>query len=141
MSEVIRQAAAAHHYLAVFDDHTECPLYLGRSHRLASTAQRIVLYARDRGCTFPGCTAPAYHSEVHHSTADWADGGRPTDIDEVAGLRPPTTASSNPAAGGPENAKTAAPNGSHRRTSIPAKPASTTITTCATNEEGRSRCR
>ena len=51
MSEVIRQAAAAHHYLAVFDNHTECPLYLGRSRRLASTAQRIVLHARDRGCT------------------------------------------------------------------------------------------
>ena len=45
MSEVIRQASAAHHYLAVFDDHTECPLYLGRSRRLASAAQRIVLYA------------------------------------------------------------------------------------------------
>ena len=46
---VIRQAAAAHHYLSVFDGHTECPLYLGRSRRLASAAQRIVLYAKDRG--------------------------------------------------------------------------------------------
>ena len=87
MSEVIRQAAAAHHYLAVFDNHRELPLCLGRSRRLASAAQRIVLYAKDRGCTFPGCTAPAYHSEVHHSTADWADGGQ-TNIDRrVAGLR------------------------------------------------------
>ena len=83
MSEVIRQAAAAHHYLAVFDNHTECPLYLGRSRRLASTAQRIVLYAKDRGCTFPGCTEPAYHSEVHHSTADWADGGQTDITDET----------------------------------------------------------
>ena len=81
MSEVIRQAAAAQHYLAVFDDHTAEPLYLGRSRRLASKAQRIVLYARDRGCTFPGCTAPAYHSEVHHRSADWADGGQ-TNIDD-----------------------------------------------------------
>jgi Domain of unknown function (DUF222) len=81
MSEVIRQAAAAHHYLAVFDDHTAEPLYLGRSRRLASKAQRIVLYARDRGCTFPGCTAPAYHSEVHHRSADWAHGGQ-TNIDD-----------------------------------------------------------
>ena len=47
MAEVIRQAAAAHHYSVVFDDHTECPLYLGRSRRLASAAQRIVLYARE----------------------------------------------------------------------------------------------
>ena len=81
MRDVIRQAAAAHHYLVVFDNHTEQPLYLGRAKRLASTGQRIVLYARDRGCTFPGCTAPAYHSEVHHRSADWADGGL-TNIDD-----------------------------------------------------------
>ncbi|MFY9920879.1 MAG: HNH endonuclease signature motif containing protein, partial [Mycobacterium sp.] len=54
---------------------------LGRSKRLASTGQRIVLYAHDRGCTFPGCTAPAYHGEVHHATKDWADGGE-TNIDD-----------------------------------------------------------
>jgi hypothetical protein len=35
MSEVIRQASEAHHYLAVFDKHTEEPLYLGRAKRLA----------------------------------------------------------------------------------------------------------
>ena len=47
MSEVIRQASKAHHYLAVFDKHTAEPLYLGRAKRLASTAQRIMLYAQD----------------------------------------------------------------------------------------------
>ncbi|OBI76204.1 HNH endonuclease signature motif containing protein [Mycobacterium sp. E740] len=82
MSEVIRQAAAAHHYLAVFDKHTEEPLYLGRTKRLANRAQRIVLYARDRGCTRPGCTAPAYQCQVHHASEDWAAGGR-TDITEL----------------------------------------------------------
>jgi hypothetical protein len=81
MSEVIRQASAAHHYLTMFDDHTEEPLYLGRSKRLASTGQRLVLYARDRGCTFPGCTAQAYHSQVHHRRRDWAAGGL-TNIDD-----------------------------------------------------------
>ena len=25
-----------------------------------------MLYARDRGCTFPGCTIPAHQCEVHH---------------------------------------------------------------------------
>ena len=39
MSEVIRQASSAHHYLAVFDKRTEEPLYLGRAKRLASKAQ------------------------------------------------------------------------------------------------------
>ena len=33
MAEVIRQAAAAHHYSVVFDDHTECPLYRPGRHR------------------------------------------------------------------------------------------------------------
>ncbi|OBK76707.1 HNH endonuclease signature motif containing protein [Mycobacterium sp. 1274761.0] len=78
MADVIRQAAAAHHYLVVFDDHTEEPLYLGRAKRLATKAQRLFLYARDRGCTRPGCTAPAYHCEAHH-TDGWA-AGAPTNI-------------------------------------------------------------
>ncbi|MDR3656487.1 MAG: HNH endonuclease signature motif containing protein, partial [Mycobacterium sp.] len=30
--------------------------------------QRIVLYAKDRGCSAPGCTVPGYYSEVHHVT-------------------------------------------------------------------------
>ena len=83
MSEVIRQAAAAHHYLAVFDNHAECPLYLGRSGRLASAAQRIVLYAKDRGCTRPGRTEPAYHGEAHHDDG-WAAARSPTDIDKLS---------------------------------------------------------
>ncbi len=83
MTEVIRQAAAAHHYLCVFADHTGEALYLGRAKRLASKAQRIVLHARDRGCTFPGCTAPAYHCEVHHRDRDWAQGGTTDIINET----------------------------------------------------------
>ena len=88
MSEVIRQAAGAHHYLAVFDKHTEEPLYLGRARRLASKAQRIVLYSKERGCTFPGCTAPAYHSQVHHATADWNEGGQTNITDETLACGP-----------------------------------------------------
>jgi hypothetical protein len=83
MAEVIKQAAAAHHYLVVFDDHTEEPLYLGRAKRLASRGQRIVLYARDRGCTRPGCTAPAYWCEAHHDDG-WAAGQAPTDITKMS---------------------------------------------------------
>jgi hypothetical protein len=79
MSDVIRMARHAHHYLAVFDKHTNVPLYLGRSRRIASAGQRIVLYGRERGCSYPGCTVPAYWCEVHH-VAEWAQGGR-TDID------------------------------------------------------------
>ncbi len=79
MREVIKQAATAHHYLRVFDDHTQEPLYLGRAKRLATPAQRLALYARDRGCTFPGCTAPAAWCEAHHDDG-WAKGHALTDI-------------------------------------------------------------
>ncbi len=64
MSDVIRWAGHAHHYLAIFDNGKPMALY--HTKRLASPAQRIMLYARDRGCTKPGCDAPAYHSQVHH---------------------------------------------------------------------------
>jgi hypothetical protein len=64
MSEVIRWASHAHHYLAIFDNGKALALY--HTKRLASPAQRIMLYAKDRGCTKPGCDAPAYYSQVHH---------------------------------------------------------------------------
>src|SRR6201995_2789146 len=69
MSDVIRLAGHAHHYLAIFDNGKALALY--HTKRLASPAQRIVLYAKDRGCTFPGCDVPGYLTEVHHVTA-WA---------------------------------------------------------------------
>ncbi|WP_136625707.1 HNH endonuclease signature motif containing protein, partial [Mycobacterium innocens] len=79
MSDLIRLASHANHYLAIFD-HGK-PLALYHSKRLASPAQRIMLYAKDRGCTKPGCDAPAYHSQVHH-VRGWAATGR-TGIDEL----------------------------------------------------------
>ena len=56
------------------------PLYLGRTKRVASPGQRVVLYARDRGCTFPDCSIPAYLCQTHHAVTDFGAGGR-TDID------------------------------------------------------------
>lgn len=53
--DLLRMAAKAIHYLAVFDDHTARPLYLGRQKRIATADQRIICYARDRGCTRPNC--------------------------------------------------------------------------------------
>ncbi|MGZ5364239.1 MAG: DUF222 domain-containing protein [Mycobacterium sp.] len=79
MRDLIRMAADAIHYLAVFDDHSDRPLYLGRQKRIATTEQRIICYSRDGGCTRPNCTEPGYHSEVHHAV-DWAAGGA-TDAD------------------------------------------------------------
>lgn len=79
MEVAIRMAAHAHHYLYIYDEHSGRPLFLGRSKRLASADQRIVLHAIDGGCTLPDCDQPAYHCEVGH-LHDWADGGA-TDID------------------------------------------------------------
>ncbi len=79
MRDLIRLAANSIHYLAVFEDHSNRPLYLGRAKRVASADQRIICYARDRGCTRPGCTQPGYHCEVNHEPA-WARGGQ-TDAD------------------------------------------------------------
>jgi hypothetical protein len=81
MRDLIRMARHAYHYLAVFDEHSSRPLYLGRSRRVASPDQRIVLYAKDRGCTHPGCDVPGYWSEVHH-VDEWAAGGL-TDADKL----------------------------------------------------------
>src|SRR6202008_3873198 len=51
--DVIRLARHAHHYLASFDKGKALALY--HTTRLASPGQRIVLYAKDRGCSAPGC--------------------------------------------------------------------------------------
>jgi hypothetical protein len=79
MKDVIRLASHAHHYLCIYDKHTREPLYLGRTKRLASAAQRIVLYNLEGGCTRPGCTAPPYQTQVHHIQG-WAAENGPTDI-------------------------------------------------------------
>ncbi|NKZ12341.1 HNH endonuclease [Mycolicibacterium septicum DSM 44393] len=82
MADVIRLAGHAYHYLCIYKSHTEIPLYLGRTKRIASPGQRIAVMARDGGCTRPGCTAPPYWCQVHHRDEDWADGG-PTDVDNL----------------------------------------------------------
>jgi hypothetical protein len=81
MRDLIDMAAKTIHYLAVFDDHTNRPLYLGRQKRVATADQRLICHARDRGCTRPNCLVPGYHCEVHHSD-EWARGGR-TDADKL----------------------------------------------------------
>ncbi len=81
MRDVIRMASHAYHYLCVFDKHTERALYLGRSKRIASADQRVVLHGKERGCSFPGCDMPGYLSEVHHCD-EWAEGGQ-TNINDL----------------------------------------------------------
>ncbi|MDT5003649.1 MAG: hypothetical protein QOJ24_825, partial [Mycobacterium sp.] len=56
IADVVRLAGHANHYLAVFDKATGSALDLFRARRVASPAQRIMLIARDGGCTKPSCT-------------------------------------------------------------------------------------
>ncbi|OBK98402.1 hypothetical protein A5645_03410 [Mycobacterium asiaticum] len=79
MADLIRMAAQAHHYLAIFDDAK--PLALYHAKRFANPAQRLMLHALEGGCTRPGCDQPPYHTEVHHVTG-WTTTGR-TDITDL----------------------------------------------------------
>ena len=88
MRDLIRMASHAYHYLTVFDRHTNEILYCGRTKRLAPPAHRIVLYARDRGCTKPGCTVPAYGTQVHH-TKGWVKDHGHTNVNEEVLACPP----------------------------------------------------
>ncbi|MEO8814996.1 MAG: HNH endonuclease signature motif containing protein [Mycobacterium sp.] len=77
--DLIRLASDAHHYLRVYDGAKEVALHHAK--RIATAGQRLALYARDRGCTHPGCDVPGYLTEVHHVT-DYAQTHRTT-IDEL----------------------------------------------------------
>ncbi|MEU6586948.1 HNH endonuclease signature motif containing protein, partial [Nocardia sp. NPDC046763] len=80
ISEALKLAEGTRPVLAVLDA-DGLPLFLGRCQRLATPAQRLALIARDKGCTRPGCDAPASICAVHHIT-DWAKGG-PTDLSNL----------------------------------------------------------
>ncbi|MEV0764627.1 DUF222 domain-containing protein [Nocardia sp. NPDC050435] len=67
-------------WLMVFD-HAGVPLHLGRTKRLATPAQRLALIAALRGCSRPGCDAPASLCAVHH-VRDWNTHGD-TDIENL----------------------------------------------------------
>ncbi|MCW2541893.1 MAG: endonuclease [Frankiales bacterium] len=47
----------------------------GRTRRIASHGQTLALVARDKGCSFPGCTAPPHWTQRHHVRA-WRHHGR-----------------------------------------------------------------
>jgi len=49
------------------------PLNVGRKTRILTTAIRRALWARDKGCVFPGCHCKRY-VDGHH-IKHWADGG------------------------------------------------------------------
>jgi hypothetical protein len=66
--------------VTVLEDEGGSPLDVGRKRRTVSTPLRRALYARDRGCTFPGCRRKRY-VDGHH-LKHWVDGGE-TAIDNM----------------------------------------------------------
>jgi hypothetical protein len=82
IADVIRMGAHANHNLAVFDGVSGQALALYRTKRVASPAQRIMLIARDGGCSKPCCSVGAYGCQVHHASRDWRNGGN-TNVDDM----------------------------------------------------------
>jgi hypothetical protein len=56
-------------------------LDVGRATRVIPSGMRRALDARDRGCTWTGCDAPASWCDAHHRS-HWADGG-PTSLENL----------------------------------------------------------
>ena len=54
----------------------------GTTHRIFTEGQRLAMIARDKGCSFPGCTVAPQWCEAHHIT-EWQFGRR-TSIDDAA---------------------------------------------------------
>lgn len=58
------------------------PLDVGRSVYTPPAHIRRAVIARDQGCIWPGCTVPAHHCDVHHTTP-WEEFG-PTSLGNLA---------------------------------------------------------
>ena len=129
LSDVVNLAAQknTHHYLAVFDQATGSALDLFRARRTASVAQRLMLIARDGGCTKPHCTVTAYGCQVHHAVLDWTDGGL-TNVNDNALACGCDNRMVGPGVGPPASTNSTKSSGSRPHTWTPGKPASTTTT-------------
>ncbi|NMM35370.1 MAG: DUF222 domain-containing protein [Phycicoccus sp.] len=66
------------------------PLDVGRTKRLVTPALLAALWARDKGCTFPGCGRPPQWTDAHH-VRHWIDGGTTSllNLALLCGYHPP----------------------------------------------------
>ena len=81
-AETVRRMACSAGILPLVLDGRGHPLDLGRTRRLFSPAQRLLLWRRDRHCTYPGCSIPATWCDAHHPT--WWSRGGTTDLTNAA---------------------------------------------------------
>jgi hypothetical protein len=66
LTEALKQASDARVIPIVFGKAKEILAY-GTSHRIFNENQRLVMIARDGGCSFPGCDRPPQWTEAHHA--------------------------------------------------------------------------
>jgi hypothetical protein len=81
-AETARRIACDAAVVRVITGSDGLPLDVGRSQRTATAAIRRAVVARDGGCVFTGCNAPAAWCDVHH-LVHWALGG-PTSCENGA---------------------------------------------------------
>jgi len=79
--ETLKRLTCDGSLITVIEDEDGTPLDVGRKRRTVTTALRRALWARDRGCTFPGCANKRYVDghHLHH----WSKGGEST-LDNLA---------------------------------------------------------
>ncbi len=71
--ETVRRLVCDGSTVTVLEDERGTPLDVGRKQRTVSTPLKRALWARDRGCRFPGCHRTRF-VDAHH-IRHWADGG------------------------------------------------------------------
>jgi hypothetical protein len=82
-SEVARRLACDANIILSADDVAGHSIQQGGARRYATSAQRVEIRRRDKGCRFPGCTFTEF-TDVHH-VVHWTNGGR-TDIPNLVTL-------------------------------------------------------
>jgi hypothetical protein len=78
--ETVRRLCCDGAIVPVTEDEEGNPLKVGRKHRIVQPALRRALHARDKCCSYPGCTHDKW-LDGHH-IEHWADGGE-TSLDNT----------------------------------------------------------
>jgi hypothetical protein len=79
--DIIKRLTCDGSLIAIVEDEHATPVAVSRKRRTVSTALRRALWARDRGCTFPGCRDHKRFIDAHH-IRHWANGGE-TSLDNT----------------------------------------------------------
>lgn len=79
--DTAREAACTSDIVPIFVAGGTVPIAVGRTRRLATTAQRRAIEAIHTSCAIPDCDVSITRCEIHH-LVEWEDGGH-TDLDNL----------------------------------------------------------